>query len=287
MNRLALDTRLVRNVVRAAGGFVAAAGLLMAGSGMHPHAASAIDYDLGAPTLLSVSLDAPDALVSFRDNSNQEIGYNIYASNMSNHDLDRRVQTTGVPGQGRVKTATVDGLQANSRYCFLAAAIGSDGITDSANSNEICADPPASATPSTALDPGPPPSPVTTRAGDASCLVCPNTKVVGMPSSFRGQRISRGSSTVVLLTWDPISAAAFYQLRAVSHQDGKTALDAGDGANDIGAAKAAVTVNGKQLTGFLADGTATSVPGGADYYLSACSAPGQCGNEAMVFVPGP
>src|SRR5436309_2544452 len=130
MKRFPIATSLLGNIGRATGGLLVAAGILMTSSGIHPRSVFA-DYGLGAPTLLSVSLDAPDALVTFRDNSSQEIGYNVYALAPSKFELGRRVQTTGVPGQGRVKTATVDRLQPNTRYCFRVAAIGQDGVTDS------------------------------------------------------------------------------------------------------------------------------------------------------------
>jgi hypothetical protein len=281
MKQFPATGRFFRPANQAAAALLIATGLLMTSSAVRPHAASA--DDLGAPTLLNVTLEGSDALVSFRDNSSLEIGYNVYAFNPSDYTLDKRVRTTAVPGQGRVKTATVGGLQPNVRYCFQAAAIGDDNVTDSPRSNQICVDPSAPATAPATPDTQPPPSPVQTKAGNSSfCVACSGASIIGMPSNFRGQRDSLG--TRVILTWDPVSAATFFQLRAVSHQNPGAALGVGAGADDIGAAKATITINGKVMTGFIADGTATYAAGGADYYLRACSAPGVCGGEAMVTV---
>jgi hypothetical protein len=100
-------------------------------------------------------------------------------------------------------------------------------------------------------------------------------EVIGKPSHFSGQR-DNVFGTTVILTWDPISAASFYQLRAVGHQSG-AAVSLGSDASDIADSQHR----------YVVDGAAAQVQGGVDYYLKACSAPGVCGGEAMVTVPTP
>ncbi len=281
MRRFPSLHRLSHKAAGLALGLVVAAGmaLVVGQASSRPAAADGLQ----APTLISVRIESPStAFVTFLDPNTDEEQYDIWMLPQSINGRGFQIAGPGVPGSGRQATRTVEGLTPGVSYCFVVDALSSSDR--SADSNKLCADPPA-ATPPPASSPSP--SPLDARAGDP-CVVCASgVTVIGKPSNFSGQRITRGTNSVVLLTWDPSSAVSFYQLRAVSHQDGKTPLDVGVGAGDIGAANDTVTINGQPVTGFIGDGTAASVPGGADYYIKGCSAPGQCGGEAMIFVPGP
>jgi hypothetical protein len=258
---------------------LAAAALIVAGvgAGLGAHSVSADEVG-NVPHLISVVGDSPTTLkVTWQDRTDNELFFEIVVTKGAGPYTIPGYpdKLPALPGTGSTVTSYVTGLQPQTYYCVMVVAFLTDNSGKS--SDTICGT-------TQAADLG---RPIQTRAGSEFCVACPGAGIIGKPSNCSGRRISRGTGTVVLLTWDPISTASFYELRAVSHQDGKTPLDVGAGANDIGAAKAVVTVNGKQLTGFIADGTATFVPGGADYYLKACTAPDQCGGEALVFVPGP
>jgi hypothetical protein len=269
-------------------GRLAVAALIVAGLGAGIGTRSVSADESGAaivPQLISVVGDSPMTLkVMWLDRTNAEQYFEIYVAK----DADPATvagltpyKAPGLQGTGSTGTYEVTGLEESTYYCVRVDALlprDSIGVPSTGLSDSMCA-----TTKAMHLS-----LPIQTRGGAGApfCVACPGSGIIGKPSNFSGQRVS-SSDQRVLLTWDPISSASFYQLRAVSHQDGVTDLGVGNGANDIGAAKATVTINGRQVTGFIADGTATSVPGGADYYLKACTAPDQCGGEAMVFVPGP
>ncbi|WP_042800753.1 DUF11 domain-containing protein [Streptomyces sp. C] len=132
---------------------VSAAGLACALAAVTAPPAQAAEPVTGAPTLMSLRLDAPTAYLTFRDNSEPDISYTIVLTEKDNPGYTKIVRTApgGVPGTGRVATRSADGIKPGVAYCATIRATVhyeesvpqpyelEDPVTP--ESNKVCADP--------------------------------------------------------------------------------------------------------------------------------------------------
>jgi hypothetical protein len=253
-------------------GRLASVALIVAVIGARTEApTAAADEVRDVPHLITVMGDSPTTLaVAWQDRSANEQSFEIRVATTVDPATTKDARIYKAPaltGVGSTGAYTVTGLTDNTIYCVrVSAFLGRSGRYDVTTglSDMKCASTKAARLNAHVQAPA-----------QSRCVACPAAGIVGKPSHFSGRR-DNVFGTTVILTWDASPAASFYQLRAVSHQSG-TPLGLDSQADDIA---------GRQHT-FVVQGTAAQVQGGTDFYLSACSAPGVCGQEAMTFVPGP
>ncbi|MGH2586297.1 MAG: hypothetical protein ACRDJE_15395 [Dehalococcoidia bacterium] len=152
---------LTRTTARWTAGLLVAAGLAI-GIGIQPAAA---DEEVGAPTLQSLRLEAPDAYVTFTDNSAIESDFRVIVRERNNPDrIVVETDVPPVPGEGRVVTRSVSGITAGVALCATVhAQVREENplnprdnpivipVVGRAASNTVCADP-ASPPPDLALE---------------------------------------------------------------------------------------------------------------------------------------
>src|SRR5215213_2448417 len=112
-------TPLTGTAARWAAGRLVAAGLAV-GSGTHPAAA---DHEVPAPVLLKFILQGPEALVTYRGNSDSEVRFVVELLERDNPDVAARHDLLAVPGTGRVATYAVAGVTPGVAYCARLYAV--------------------------------------------------------------------------------------------------------------------------------------------------------------------
>ncbi|MFD8024564.1 hypothetical protein [Streptomyces lavendulae] len=111
-----------RRVLRLSVGAGLACGLLAAPAAPGAGAAPA---RFEPPTILGLTLDPPNALVTFRDNvgpgsGGTDIGVIVTLQEKDHPAVVLRSKGPGVPGGGRVSTRTVSGVKPDTTYCAVA-----------------------------------------------------------------------------------------------------------------------------------------------------------------------
>ena len=167
-------SRFTQRAGQVVGAMLVAAGIL-AGVGARGAAADTF----GTPQMLSVTpLSASELQVSFRDNSDSEIEFDVKyhraqdaATPYTGHWVDW-VPAKG--GRGGIVTHTIDRLQISTEYCVSVQAWKSDGgLVRSGISNQICA---LTAYPLPAPTPAPRPTPrpvvIADQVSDRVCFTC-------------------------------------------------------------------------------------------------------------------